>query len=41
MIQETLDYNVLEKTMDNLININHTPSIIYYNNKEEQGCFLF
>lgn len=41
MIQETLDYNVLEKTIDNLININPTPCIIYYNNNEEQGCFLF
>ena len=41
-ILEALDYNVLGKTitMDDLININPTPCIIYYNDSEDQGYFL-
>lgn len=41
-ILEALDYNVSGKTitMDDLININPTPCIIYYNDSEDQGYFL-
>lgn len=37
-----IDYNILGKTMtvDNLININPTPCVIYYNDSEDQGYFL-
>ena len=41
-ILEALDYNVSGKTMtmDDLININPTPCVIYYNDSEDQGYFL-
>ena len=41
-ILEALDYNVSGKTitMDDLININPTSCIIYYNDSEDQGYFL-
>lgn len=40
-ILEALDYNVSGKTiiMDDLININPTPCVIYYNDSEDQGYF--
>ena len=41
-ILEAIDYNILGKTMtvDNLININPTPCVLYYNDSEDQGYFL-
>ena len=41
-ILEAIDYNILGKTMtvDNLININPTPGVLYYNDSEDQGYFL-